>query len=501
MIRRYIGSPRNWRIKIYLYHWYTESGMIKKKQKSLSISRRITLTLLVLCCILGVFWAAGALLGYFSARDIRDFSIQTITRTIGTEPEKDTAENVNILLIGVWGTGHAGGYLADSIMLASFDTNNTSMSMLSIPRDLYVVEKNRGIQSKINSVFSRGYARGGKSIWSGAVLLKDKVEEIVGMNIPYYAVVDFKGFEKFIDWIGGININIPETIHDTQYPVSEEWDWRYGTFYIQAGLHTLDGSTALKYARSRHSTNDFSRSLRQQQIVSATKDKILAGGISVAKIKKYYALYQDMVTTNFSLQEMLGMFKYISKKDMSIHSFGLNVHCAYSNFTSTDVGCFLYYPPREQFGWAAVILPMGASASRISFYDYIQDFANIVMHHQKSLIENARIKVKNAIDGKFARTNNLNPSGWAGKVAVKLKKYWFNVQEVENADITLNTTTIILPGTWSVNYSWTVESLRRFIPISDVVTSIDTGSTMLEIVLGNDFITQVVHSGFDFNSL
>ncbi|PID34654.1 MAG: hypothetical protein CR971_02155 [candidate division SR1 bacterium] len=474
--------------------------------------KKMIVVVFVCFCVFGVLGVGAYLLGKFSLQDIKNISVntfrKTLTQTIGVESQKDEQGNINVLLVGVGGGKHSGGYLADTIIVASFDPENTSLTMLSIPRDLYVREGTH--TNKINSVFARGYARGGKNIASGANLLKTKVSEIVGLDIPYYAVVDFKGFENFVDALSGITVNVPETIYDTTYPVVEQEEdgfGKYGTFYLQAGEHVLDGATALKYARSRHSTSDFSRSLRQQQIIHAVKDKILEGGVSVSKIKEYYALYHDMVVTNFSLQEMLGLLKYLKKNEdtdghknaLNINSIGLNVNCGYADFKRTNPGCFLYYPKREDFNGAAAILPIGATVSHISYYDYIKVFANLIFHDQKYLIEKAPIIVENAIDKTFAKQNKTMVSGWAGKVASKLKKFGFTVKEIKNAGLELAKTTIVLPGTGGVNYSGTIETLKHFIPVSDIVVSTDTGSTNLEILLGNDFITQVVGSGFDFN--
>ena len=83
------------------------------------------------------------------------------------------------------------------------------------------------------------------------------------------------------------------------------------TVHIDTGINVMDGEKALEYARSRHSSSDFSRSLRQQLIVQAVMDKLKANGLgNVTKLKKLYQDYIQMVTTNISLKEMLGMVQY-----------------------------------------------------------------------------------------------------------------------------------------------------------------------------------------------
>ncbi|MBQ7073950.1 LCP family protein [bacterium] len=98
------------------------------------------------------------------------------------------------------------------------------------------------------------------------------------------------------------------------------------TFHIDAGFQHLDGATALKYARSRHSTSDFSRSLRQQKILFGIKDKIVGSGLNLDTVEKLYEQYQTYVKTNVTLQEMLWMVKYVNSLN-NINSYGLTTNC------------------------------------------------------------------------------------------------------------------------------------------------------------------------------
>lgn len=431
-------------------------------------------------------------------------TINFLSKSVGTDPQRDIHGHINVLLIGVGWKEHRGGTLADTIIVASFDTKNNAVSMLSIPRDLYIQDGT--YKWRINSQFARGYARGNKSIDSGAKLLTEKVEEIVWFDIPYYVVVDFVGFEKFIDAIGGININVPETIVDNKYPISEEWNGKYWTFYLQAGPHTLDGKTALRYARSRHSTSDFSRSLRQQQIIKAVKERLTSSDmLTPSTIKDLYASYQEMITTNLSLQEMLGTIKYLKRK-LTMSNFWLNVYFYLKGYERTHAGSFLYYPKREDFGWAAVILPYGATASKIGFYTYISTFADIVLHNQKFFTEKNPITIKNGINKEFAREKKISPSGWANKVAVKLKRFGFDIADIANSDVKLTNTTVVLPHQWTgeqKTYSGTIATLKKFIPIIDVVyaPATDTWVVNMELILGDNFVQQVTQSWFNYTHL
>jgi polyisoprenyl-teichoic acid--peptidoglycan teichoic acid transferase len=92
----------------------------------------------------------------------------------------------------------------------------------------------------------------------------EKVTEITGIYLQYYAFVSFDGFVDFVDSLGGVTIDVPEALEDPYYP---DINNGFQTFRIGAGIQDLDGDMALKYARSRKTTSDFSRTLRQQQII------------------------------------------------------------------------------------------------------------------------------------------------------------------------------------------------------------------------------------------
>jgi polyisoprenyl-teichoic acid--peptidoglycan teichoic acid transferase len=116
----------------------------------------------------------------------------------------------------------------------------------------------------------------GKSEDQGINYLAAKVSEITGQSINHYLVVDFRGFQKIVDVLGGVEVDVPHDLIDRMYPVDGQD--RYTTLIIRMGLQHFDGSTALKYARSRHSTSDFDRSERQQAIIKAIKEKALSAG-------------------------------------------------------------------------------------------------------------------------------------------------------------------------------------------------------------------------------
>lgn len=189
----------------------------------------------------------------------------------------------------------------DTMMLLSFDPDAGTALILSIPRDLYVPIPGHG-HNRINSAFVYGAA--GNNPAAGAGLAMQTVSELLGVTIDHYVLVDFSAFINTINLLGGIDVYVPYTIDDPQYP---DMDFGYEAFYMPAGLHHFDGETALKYARTRSQDNDFYRAERQQQVVLAVRRKAMQLGLS-SLIGRAPALYRQVshgIYTDLRLDEIV----------------------------------------------------------------------------------------------------------------------------------------------------------------------------------------------------
>ena len=183
---------------------------------------------------------------------------------------------VNILVLGIGGANHKGGLLADTIQILSLDPVNKRLALVSIPRDLYVEIPSNG-QSKINAVYAYGtencrpYNSCSAGSDSGGEAVKRTVEKTFDLPIHNFIRLDFVGFEKIIDALGGVKVYLEKPLYDPHYPDSRLEGFE--PLYIPSGLQPLNGQLALKYVRSRQSTSDFDRSRRQQQVIAAVKEK------------------------------------------------------------------------------------------------------------------------------------------------------------------------------------------------------------------------------------
>lgn len=209
---------------------------------------------------------------------------------------------INILLLGVGGTKHPGGNLADTIQLVSIDPKNKQLAMLSLPRDLLVPIPGVGL-NKINYAHAYGEQNPSKT-GGGPKLTKQVVGSVLDLPIHYYARIDFEGFEKIVDALGGIDVYVDKAISDPFFPAPDMV--RYQPFSISAGQHRMDGKTALKYARSRETTSDFDRSRRQQKVLQAIKDKSLSLGVlaNPAKIAELAQIAGTHFRTDLSTVEI-----------------------------------------------------------------------------------------------------------------------------------------------------------------------------------------------------
>lgn len=189
----------------------------------------------------------------------------------------------------------------DTMMLVSFNPRSEQVSVLSVPRDLYVVIPGRG-RDRINTAFV--YGAQGNNPAGGAELAMQAVEYNLGVGVDHYLMVDFSAFIRAVDAIGGIDVDVPYDIYDPSFP---DMNYGYDPLYIEAGQQHFDGLMALKYARTRHQDNDFYRARRQQQVLMAIRSKVLSLG-PAEMLKQAPFLYRQLeegIRTDMSFERIL----------------------------------------------------------------------------------------------------------------------------------------------------------------------------------------------------
>jgi len=197
---------------------------------------------------------------------------------------------INVVLLGSDRRRPKEPWRTDSIILVSIDRWNRTVGLLSIPRDLWVYIPEVGY-GRINSADVLGElnkVRGG-----GLELVKRTIEYNLGFPVHRYARIDFNGFIKIIDSLGGVDIDVDCAINDT-----------FTRTIFQAGVQHMDGETALKYARSRYTTSDFDRSRRQQKVLQAIWRKVQERGL-LQSLPMLWGTIKDTVQTDIGITEML----------------------------------------------------------------------------------------------------------------------------------------------------------------------------------------------------
>lgn len=243
-------------------------------------------------------------------------------------------EQISILVTGYGGGQHDGAYLTDTILELTYDPAKNAVTMVNIPRDLYVFipafgTKN-GFWGKINSAFSyimsqqnsnnlsqryRFQAGNLNSQTDASVnLLKDVVEQVTGTKVDYWVTFSFDGFRKFIDAIGGVDINVETTFDDYEYPANDDPNIDASVMHIHfdAGIQHMAGEKAIQYARSRKSIqdgSDFGRSKRQMNVIKAVKEKAAKPDIMFKAFGLMDALQGNM-RTSLTVDEARGLLTY-----------------------------------------------------------------------------------------------------------------------------------------------------------------------------------------------
>jgi len=342
----------------------------------------------------------------------------SLDKTLAGEDE----DRINILLLGMGGEGHDGAFLTDTIILASLKPSTKEASLISFPRDL--VSPTNGWR-KINSInaFAEANEPG-----SGSQKVIEEMSELLDTKIDYYVRLDFSGFAKIIDEIDGIEIEVENSFSDYMYPIDGEEDnpnyyARFEHLRFEAGKQTMDGKTALKYARSRKGTgvegSDYARARRQQLVIEAVKNKLLSAGtlLNPVTLSKLANQLNKNVSTNLEIWEALRLWEFA--KDIQRENL--------INFVLNDAPDNYLVSSRGEDG-AFILIPKSGN-----FSDIRALVKNIFPEAEQEIqIKSTAIKTISGTSS-LAVLNGTWVAGLAGRKSAIAKQAGFEIFEVANA--------------------------------------------------------------------
>jgi LCP family protein required for cell wall assembly len=208
-------------------------------------------------------------------------------------------QRMNILVMGLdRRPDEQGASRTDTMMIVSIALMSQTVSLLSLPRDLWVTIPGYD-DDRINTAYLIGETQ--RYPGRGPALAKATVQANFGVPIHYYVIVDFVGFRRLVDELGGIDVDVPQDIRDETFPDDHDG---YRMVYIPQGRWHLSGDLALDYVRTRHQDADFGRMRRQQQVMLALKDRALQTN-TLAKLPTLWSLKSEVVQTDLSMDKAL----------------------------------------------------------------------------------------------------------------------------------------------------------------------------------------------------
>lgn len=256
----------------------------------MSRKKKITVQVLALVMVFSVCFFAGKVLAEWGKPE--DSVVKNIDKnTSGKQEDELSVDRLNVLLLGVDARPGEKDARSDSMIVVSIDRDTKKIAMISIPRDTLVNIKGHG-EDKINAANQIG----------GADLARSTVEDLLGIEIPYYVKTNFNGFKDIVDTLGGVELDVEKRMY---YP-SEGIN-------LKPGVQELNGSKALAYVRFRHDAlGDIARTERQQKFLTALAKETMQAS-TIIKLPKLVPQLMDAVETNLGVRDAIFLAGVTSK--------------------------------------------------------------------------------------------------------------------------------------------------------------------------------------------
>lgn len=304
---------------------------------------------------------------------------------------KQTDNRVNVLFLGIGGGKHDGPLLTDTIIYTSIDPKSAKLTLVSLPRDLWIPD----LGAKVNSAYSYGE---GRRKGGGLILAKAVVEKILNQRIDYVLRIDFNGFVRAIDTVGGIEVQVERSFEDFQYPIAgketdtcgyegsefekratssailQAFPCRFQHISFQEGKQRLLGEEALQFVRSRHGTGsegtDFARSRRQEKVIEASKNKIFSLGtlLNPQRLVGLYDVFKDSIDTDIKQNEyddFIRLAKTMEKADTN------SVVFYYTEPGEREQGILINPPTKKEYKNMWVIIPRAGNGNFSEVQEYV----------------------------------------------------------------------------------------------------------------------------------
>lgn len=311
---------------------------------------------------------------------------------------KETKDKrIDVLLLGIGGGTHDGPDLTDTIIFASIDPNTKKVDLISLPRDLWIPK----LGAKVNATYTFAEE---KQKGTGLQTMKDAVSNILGQPVDYAVKIDFDGFVKAVDMMGGLDITVDNTFDDYAYPITgkeadtcghtdqeitdltaqeasgsatdlDAFPCRYEHLHFDKGPQHMDGVTALKYVRSRHAEgiegSDFARSKRQEKVISSFKEKLFSAGtlLNPIKIADLVNILQNSIETDIKTDEYDDFVRLAQKlKGAKIQSTVLDMG------EGDRLGLLVNPPISKEYNNAWVLSPRTGNGNYTEIQEYVRCF-------------------------------------------------------------------------------------------------------------------------------
>ncbi len=273
--------------------------MIIKRKQGLHYSKPKRWKRILMWTILSVFAVVITLAAagfFFVYHTLGKMSSNNVAVVQGARKELDASSDQyeNILVMGVDDSSKQGN--SDTMMLVRIDQNRGFVSILSIPRDLLVEIPGYG-KDKINAAYPYG----------GAPLAIKTVKLLTGEPINHFVTVNFTGFEKAVDALGGVYIDVDQRYYNDNSDAA--WGQTYEPINLQPGYQKLNGHDALEFARYRHTDSDFVRIARQQAFLTDAKSQLINWG-NILKIPELADIFGSNTTSDIGPDEALSLIKF-----------------------------------------------------------------------------------------------------------------------------------------------------------------------------------------------